>query len=80
MAEVTCKALRPRVPAFLFRRTELAAVSAAMYHARMNFIRGLHEAFSTDQTLGGRSQSCEWRQAPMGHLPDFRRMDAAVHD
>lgn len=36
MAEVTCKALRPRVPAFSIRRMELADMSEAMYHARMD--------------------------------------------
>lgn len=37
MAKVTCKTLRPMVPAFSFRRTELAGMSEAMYHARMDF-------------------------------------------
>lgn len=39
MAEVTCKALRPRVPAFSFRRTEVVGVPVAVYHARMDFFR-----------------------------------------
>lgn len=39
MAEVTCKALRPGVPAFSLRRTELAIMPAAVYHVRMNYIR-----------------------------------------
>lgn len=39
MAEVTCKALLPGVPAFPLRRTELDGVSAAMYHARMDSYR-----------------------------------------
>lgn len=36
MAKVTCKALRPRVPAFSIRRTELVGVPTSMYHARMD--------------------------------------------
>lgn len=39
MAEVTCKALRPGVPAFLAWRMELVGASASMYHVRMDSFR-----------------------------------------
>ena len=46
MAEVTCKAPRPMVPAFSLRRTELAGMSEVMYHARMDSFLGFHMKLS----------------------------------